>query len=96
MSAKPIAVGCEVTRPVVTLLMDEAAARGADFAEGAPHGSTFVINTRRSPEECAKHFHLSGRVMTVPGDDIGMKHLKSSIGNVSMYVAMVEAIGVPE
>jgi len=93
VSAKPIAVGCEVTRPVVTLLMDEAAARSADFAEGAPHGGTYVINTRRSPEECAKHFHLSGRVMTVPGDDIGTKYLKHAIGNVSMYVAMVEAIG---
>jgi pyruvate ferredoxin oxidoreductase gamma subunit len=93
VSAKPIDVGCEVTRPVVTLLMDEAAARSADFAEGVPHGGTFVINTRRTPEECAKHFHLSGRVMTVPGDDIGMKHLKHAIGNVSAYVAMVEAIG---
>ncbi len=93
VSAKPIAVGCEVTRPVVTLLMDEAAARSADFAEGAPHGGTYVLNTRRSPEECAKHFHLSGRVMTVPGDDIGTKYLKHAIGNVSAYVAMVEAIG---
>jgi pyruvate ferredoxin oxidoreductase gamma subunit len=93
VSAKPIDVGCEVTRPVVSLLMDEAAARSADFAEGVPHGGTFVINTRRSPEECARHFHLSGRVMAVPGDDIGTKHLRHAIGNVSMYVAMVEAIG---
>ena len=73
VSAKPIDVGCEVTRPVLTLLMDEAAARSADFAEGVPHGGTYVINTRRTPEECARHFHLSGRVMTVPGDDIGTK-----------------------
>ncbi len=93
VSAKPIDVGCEVTRPVVTLLMDEAAAQATDFADGVPHGGTFVINTRRTPEECAKHFHLSGRVMTVPGDDIGTKHLKHAIGNVSAYVAMVEAIG---
>lgn len=93
VSAKPIDVACEVTRPVVTLLMDEAAARSADFADGVPHGGTFVINTRRSPEECAKHFHLSGRVLTVPGDDIGTKHLKHAIGNVSAYVAMTEAIG---
>jgi pyruvate ferredoxin oxidoreductase gamma subunit len=93
VSAKPIDVGCEVTRPVLTLLMDEAAARSADFAEGVPHGGTYVINTRRTPEECAKHFHLSGRVLTVPGDDIGTKHLKHPIGNVSAYVAMTEAIG---
>lgn len=93
VSARPIDVGCEVTRPVVTLLMDEAAARSADFAEGVPHGGTYVINTRRTPEECARHFHLSGRVLTVPGDDIGTKYLKHAIGNVSAYVAMVEAIG---
>jgi pyruvate ferredoxin oxidoreductase gamma subunit len=93
VSAKPIAVGCEVTRPVITLLMDEVAAKSQDFAEGVPHGGTYVINTRRTPEECAKHFHLSGRVMTVPGDDIGTKHLKHAIGNVSAYVAMTEAIG---
>lgn len=93
VSAWPIDVACEVTRPVITLLMDEAAARSADFADGVPHGGTFVLNTRRSPEECAKHFHLSGRVMTVPGDDIGTKHLKHAIGNVSAYVAMTEAIG---
>jgi Pyruvate/2-oxoacid:ferredoxin oxidoreductase delta subunit len=93
VSAKPIDVGCEVTRPVLTLLMDEAAARSADFAEGVPHGGTYVINTRRTPEECAKHFRLSGRVLTVPGDDIGTKHLKHAIGNVSAYVAMTEAIG---
>jgi pyruvate ferredoxin oxidoreductase gamma subunit len=93
VSAKPIDIGCEVTRPVVTLLMDEAAARSVDFADGVPHGGTFVLNTRRTPEECAKHFHLSGRVMTVPGDDIGQQHLKAAIGNVSAYVAMTEAIG---
>ncbi len=93
VSARPIDIGCEVTRPAVTLLMDEGAARTVDFADGVPHGGTFVLNTRRSPEECAKHFHLSGRVMTVPGDDIGTKYLKAAIGNVSAYVAMTEAIG---
>lgn len=93
VSAKPIDIGCEVTRPMVTLLMDEVTGRTVDFADGVPHGGTFVLNTRRSPEECAKHFHLSGRVMTVPGDEIGAKHLKAAIGNVSAYVAMTEAIG---
>jgi pyruvate ferredoxin oxidoreductase gamma subunit len=93
LSAKPIDIGCEITRPVVSLLMDEAAARSVDFADGVPHGGTFVLNTRRTPEECAKHFHLSGRVMTVPGDDIGARYLKASIGNVSAFVAITEAIG---
>lgn len=93
VGTRPIALGCEVTRPAISLLMDEAAQRSVDFAEGVPVGGTFVINTRRTPEECAQHYRLSGRVLTVPGDDIGTRHLGHAIGNVSAYVAMTEAIG---
>ena len=94
VSFKPITMACEITHPTLVLLMNEGAARSVDFAQGVPAGATFVVNTRRSPEECARHFHLSGRVITVPGDDIGLKHLKHSIGNVSAYVALAEALGV--
>jgi 2-oxoacid:acceptor oxidoreductase gamma subunit (pyruvate/2-ketoisovalerate family) len=93
VSAKPITAACELTRPAMVLLMDEAAAYAVDFAQGMQPGGTFVINTRRSPETCAKHFKLSGRVMTIAGDDLGLKYLKHTIGNVSTYVAMAEAIG---
>ena len=93
MSRQPIAVACEVTRPAITLLMDEAAGRSVDFAQGVPRGGTFVLNTRHSPEECARHYRLTGRVLTVPGDDIGARFLKHPIGNVSAYVAMARAIG---
>jgi 2-oxoacid:acceptor oxidoreductase gamma subunit (pyruvate/2-ketoisovalerate family) len=93
VSRQPVTAACEVTRPAIAVLMDEAAARSVDFAEGVPPGGTFVINTRRTPEECARHFKLSGRVMTIPGDDIGTRHLKHAIGNVSVYVAVATAIG---
>src|SRR5512146_3139127 len=93
VGARPIAVGCEVTRPVISLLMDEAAGRSVDFAEGVPVGGTFVLNTRHTPEDCARHYRLSGRVITVPGDDIGTRFLGHASGNVSAYVAMTEAIG---
>jgi pyruvate ferredoxin oxidoreductase gamma subunit len=93
VSRNPVAASCEVTRPALALLMDEAAARSTDFAEGVPHGGTFVINTRRTPEQCARHFRLSGRVLTVSGDDVGTKYLKHPIGNVSAYVAVATAIG---
>jgi len=93
VSRNPVAASCEVTRPALSLLMDEAAARSADFAEGVPPGGTFVINTPRSPEQCARHFRLSGRVLTVPGDEIGTRFLKHAIGNVSAYVAVATAIG---
>lgn len=93
VGATPIAIACEVTRPALVLLMDEVAARSVDFAAGVPAGGTFVLNTRRTPEACARHFGLSGRVLTVPGDDIGTRHLKHPIGNVSAYVALAHAIG---
>jgi|GEM_PF-2302400 len=93
VSRKPILAACEVTRPSLVLLMNESVGRSVDFADGVPRGGTFVLNTRRSPEECAAHFHLSGRVFTVPGDEIGQTHLKAPLGNVSAYVAMTQAIG---
>ncbi len=93
VSRRPILKACEVTRPAIALLMDDAAARTVDFAEGVPRGGTFVINTRRTPGEWARHHRLSGRVFTVPGDDIGTRYLKHAIGNVSAYVAVANAIG---
>jgi 2-oxoacid:acceptor oxidoreductase gamma subunit (pyruvate/2-ketoisovalerate family) len=93
VSARPILAACEVTRPSMTVLMDESAARSTDFALGAPRGGTFLLNTRRSPEECARHYRLSGRVITVPGNEIGATHLKHAIGNVPIYVAAAQAIG---
>ena len=93
VSGAPITIACEITRPSLTLLMDEAAGRSVDFAAGVPAGGTFVLNTSRSPEACARHYGLSGRVFTVPGDEIGTRHLKHPIGNVSAYVTLAHAIG---
>lgn len=93
VSARPILSACEVAHPSMTVLMDESAARSIDFALGVPPGGTFLLNTRRSPEECARHYGLSGRVMTVDGNEIGAAHLKHAIGNVSIYVAAAQAIG---
>lgn len=93
VSRLPVTAACEVTRPSLVLLMDEGAANAVDFAQGVPPGGTFVLNTRRTPEACARHYRLSGRVLTVPGDEIGTRYLKHPIGNISAYVAMVQAIG---
>ena len=92
-SARPIRIACEVRRPLLAVLADEAAGKSVRFSEGVPSGGTFVLNTRHTPEECARHYGLSGRVFTVPGDDIGARHLHAPIGNVAVYVAMAHAIG---
>ena len=93
MSQGPIDVACEIANPQIAVLMDEGAARSVDFALGVPDGGVFVFNTRHSPEECARHYRLSGTVYTVPGDEVGAKYLKHSIGNVSVYVTVAQAIG---
>jgi len=92
VSRRPITAACEVTRPDVAILMNESATRTWDFAEGVQPGGTFILNTHRTPEQCALHYRLSGRVITVPGDEIGRKYLKNPIGNVSVYVAAAQAI----
>lgn len=93
VSSKPILAACEVSRPALSVLMDEGASRSVDFTQGVPAGGTFVLNTPHSPEECAQHYGLTGRVVTVAGDRIGTQHLKAPIGNVSIYVAAARAIG---
>src|SRR5437773_2234802 len=80
VSANPISKGCEITRPAMVLLMNEGTADSVDFTRGVTPGGTFVLNTRHTPEVCARHYGLTGRVFTVPGDDLGIAHLKASIG----------------
>jgi pyruvate ferredoxin oxidoreductase gamma subunit len=93
VSRRPVMAACEVTRPNLVLLMDEGAAQAEDFARGVAPGGSFVLNTRHDPDACARHFRLSGRVLAVPGDEIGRRHLGHSIGNVSAYVALARVIG---
>jgi pyruvate ferredoxin oxidoreductase gamma subunit len=93
VSRNLVTAACEVTRPTLVLLMDEGAANAVDFAQGVPAGGTFVLNTRHTPEATARHYKLSGRVLTISGDEIGTRYLKHPIGNVSAYVTMAQAIG---
>src|SRR5690349_1967168 len=79
LSRVPIEIACEIAHPSISVLMDEGAAKGVDFALGVADGGTFVINTRHTPEECARHYHLTGHVIAVPGDEIGTRWLKHAI-----------------
>lgn len=92
VSRKPITIACEVREPQISILSDAAAAHFVDFAEGVPRGGVFIINTHRSPEECAKHYKLSGKVLTIDGDGLGKKFLKLPIGNISIFAALIRSI----
>lgn len=92
VSRKPISIACEVEHPQISILSDAGAAHFVDFAEGVPAGGIFILNTHRTPEDCAKHYKLSGKVLTINGDELGKKYLKLPIGNVSVFAAMVKSI----
>lgn len=92
VSRKPITISCEVTEPHMSVLMDDGAAKFVDFAEGVPKGGIFIVNTHHTPEEAARHYKLSGRVMTIAGDQLGQKHLKRPIGNISVFAALVRSV----
>jgi 2-oxoacid:acceptor oxidoreductase gamma subunit (pyruvate/2-ketoisovalerate family) len=83
-----IEMACQVTRPDVAVLMNEAAAEVIDFAEGTENG-LFVLNTKKAPEEAAARYRLGGTVATVSGDALGLKHLSRPLGNVAVFAALV-------
>lgn len=82
----------EVTTPHIVIAMDEGVTRMVDFAQGVPPGGIFIMNTNLSPEEVAKKYHLSGRIYTIAGDAIAAKHMKSPMGNISVFALFTEII----
>ncbi len=92
LSNKPINKASEVTHPHIVVAMDEGVTRMVDFAQGVAPGGIFIMNTPRSPEEVAQKYHLSGRVYTVSGDAIAAKHMKSPMGNISVFALFTEII----
>ncbi len=92
VSKKPIHVACEVTNPHISVLMDAGAAHFVDFALGVPAGGIFILNSTHTPEEAAKHYKLSGQVVTIDGDQLGTKFLKRPMANISVFATLVSLI----
>lgn len=88
-----VGMTCQVTEPDVALLMNEAAAEEADFAEGTTR-ALYVINTTASPAQAAKRYRLSGTVVTVPGDDLGREYLQRPLANIAVLAALALATGL--
>jgi Pyruvate/2-oxoacid:ferredoxin oxidoreductase gamma subunit/Pyruvate/2-oxoacid:ferredoxin oxidoreductase delta subunit len=80
----------QVVAPDVALLMNEAAAREIDFADGT-NGAVYVLNTTEAPEGAAQRYRLGGVVATIAGDDLGLRHLQRPLGNIAVFAALVRA-----
>lgn len=92
LSLKPIEKVCEITRPHISIMMDEGVSKMVDFAEGVVSGGIFLLNTPLSPASAAKHFRLSGRVVTIDGDGLAKRFLKKPLGNISVFAALTEIL----
>ncbi|MBI2345414.1 MAG: 2-oxoacid:acceptor oxidoreductase family protein [Deltaproteobacteria bacterium] len=92
ISRRPIAKASEITHPHIACLLDEGVTTTVDFAQGVPHGGIFILNTTRSPEDGARRFRLSGRVVTIDGDGIAQRFLKKPIGNISLLACLTELL----
>lgn len=92
LSNKPINKASEITRPHIVVAMDEGVTRMVDFAQGVVPGGIFIMNTTRTPEEIAKKYHLSGQIYTIDGNALAAKHMKSPMGNISVFALFTEII----
>lgn len=92
LSLKPIEKACEITRPHLSIMMDEGVSKMVDFAEGVVPGGIFLLNTPLSPAAAAKRFRLSGRVVTIDGDGLAKRFLKKPLGNISVFAALAEIL----
>jgi pyruvate ferredoxin oxidoreductase gamma subunit len=84
---------CQVTRPDVAVLMNEAAGLETDFAEGTSTG-VYVINTVADPDSAARRYRLCGTVATISGDALGNEHLGRPLGNIAVFAALVKVTGL--
>lgn len=85
---------CQVVAPDIALLMNEAAAREVDFAEGTGAGAVHILNSEATPKAAADRYRLGGRVATIAGDALGRAHLGRPLGNVPVLAALVRATGL--
>jgi 2-oxoacid:acceptor oxidoreductase gamma subunit (pyruvate/2-ketoisovalerate family) len=86
---------CQVVEPHIALLMNEAAAEEADFAEGTTE-ALYIVNTPASPEATAQRYRLGGTIVTIAGDDLGREYLQRPLANVAVLAAMARATGLVE
>ena len=93
LARRPIEATCQVTRPDIVILMNEAAASEIDFAAGTRE-ALYVLNTPLSPQAAAGIYQLGGTVATIDGDALGLTHLQRPLGNVAVFAALVRASGL--
>ena len=86
-SQRSIETSCQVTSPDIAILMNEAAAKEIDFAEGT-EGALYIVNSECHPDEIADRYRLAGVIATVPGDQLALRHLGRPLGNIAVLAAL--------
>jgi pyruvate ferredoxin oxidoreductase gamma subunit len=88
LAKRPIEATCQVTKPDIVVLMNEAAAAEIDFAAGTRE-ALYILNRKLTPDAAADHYHLGGRVAVIDGDALGEKHLGRPLGNIAIFAALI-------
>jgi pyruvate ferredoxin oxidoreductase gamma subunit len=90
---KKINSRAKVYNPDVVIVLDPGLLTLLDPAEGLKEGGSFLINTKKSPDEIAKP-NVGYKVATVDASTIAMEELGRVIVNTTMVGAFIKATGL--
>ncbi|MBA7709304.1 Pyruvate synthase subunit PorC [subsurface metagenome] len=91
---EPIRIRAEITEPDVVVVLDPSLLSIVNVASGLKDGGTFIVNTRRSPEEIRVESGLTWRLATIDATKIAQEILGIPITNTAMVGALIKATEV--
>lgn len=95
LSDEPITLHCNVTSPVVVIVLDPSLTETVDVTKGLPEDGILLVNTSLPPETIRKKIGLSGkRIFTVDASSIALESIGENIPNTPMLGALVKATGL--
>lgn len=95
VSSEPIKLHSAVYIPDAVIILDPTLIGMVDVWQGLSEESTILINTRLSPDEARKEFHVErGKVFTIDATTISLDELGRNIPNMPMVGALVKVTGL--
>ncbi len=90
---QPIKVRAGITQPDVVVVLDPGLLSIVNAAAGLKEGGTFVVNTKKTPEQIRAEFGIKHRLATVDATKIARELLGLPITNTTMIGAVIKATG---